>query len=164
MVMTASATSVLVICTGNICRSPMATGILQHMLPAGLQPVMRVASAGTHALHGHPAEPYAVQATQALGIDIARHRARQLDRKMALAAGDIVVMEAAHARIIHHMAPAARQKVHLLGAFHPARNPFDIPDPYGGSLSDFMNSAHIIQVCVAGLVGYLEDRYMPTTP
>ena len=138
----------------------MAEGMLKQMLPPQLQAKTRVASAGTHALTGNWAEPYAVQTMQSLGIDISAHRARQLDRKMAKAVDQMIVMEAAHAQIIHHMLPRAQHKVHLLGAFHPARKPFDIPDPYGGLLSDFMDSAHIIQVCVAGLVGFLEENYL----
>jgi len=73
---------ILMVCTGNICRSPMAAGLLRHMLPTDLENRIQVISAGTHAMHGHQAAPFAVQAMARQGIDISGHRARMIDRTL----------------------------------------------------------------------------------
>ena len=59
---------ILMICTGNICRSPMAEGLLRHLLPPQAQAQITVRSAGTHGLHGHQAEPNAIAAMAQWGI------------------------------------------------------------------------------------------------
>jgi protein-tyrosine phosphatase len=79
--------SILVICEGNICRSPMAEGILAAALPD-----TRVRSAGLNALVGNPADDIAVRLMGLRGIDISGHRAVQLSREMCLRSELVLVM------------------------------------------------------------------------
>lgn len=85
---------VLVVCYGNICRSPMAAGLLRRALAAaGAAEVWEVASAGVGAQEGLPAAPGALAAAAAHGIDIADHTARRLTPDMARAADHIIAMD-----------------------------------------------------------------------
>lgn len=113
--------SILMVCTGNICRSPMA-----EVLGAAAFPAVRVESAGLGALVGHAADPLAVELVKERGLDLSGHRARQLSSQMIREFELILVMESWQVRDIEKQAPHARGKVFRLGHWRQ----FDIPDPY----------------------------------
>ncbi|WP_303905669.1 low molecular weight protein-tyrosine-phosphatase [Thiohalomonas denitrificans] len=115
--------SILVVCVGNICRSPMAEGLFRAKLGGrGID----VSSAGIGALVGKEADPTAVELMEQRGIDISFHRARQLDRAQVRSSELILVMEAWHRQEIEQHFPMARGRVYTLGHWEQ----FDIPDPY----------------------------------
>ena len=116
---------ILVLCTGNICRSPMAEALLRARL-AELRPATHVSSAGLAALVGQPADPMAVALLAERGLDLSAHRARQVTPELVSAADLILVMEAAQQRHLELLAPSARGRVHRLGGF----GDFDVADPY----------------------------------
>ena len=118
--------NLLMVCVGNICRSPTAEYLMRKEL-AERGATLLVASAGLAALVDKPAAPTAVELASERGIDLSPHRARQLTPEMIRAHDLILVMEQAHIRAIEAMAPDARGKVHLLGRWHHG---FEIPDPY----------------------------------
>src|SRR5688500_11611191 len=97
---------VLMVCVGNICRSPMAEALWAKMGPQG--PGVQVASAGIGALVGHPADPLALELMRERGLDLSAHRARQLTAQMINDFELILVMEAGHQRAVESMAPTAR--------------------------------------------------------
>ena len=115
---------ILVVCVGNICRSPMAEALLRSALRG--QDGITVESAGLGALVGHPADDFAVELMDELGEDISAHRARQIHPDMVRAADLVLVMEAGHRRAIDDADPTARGKVHRLGEWQDR----DIDDPY----------------------------------
>src|SRR5210317_849114 len=115
---------ILVICVGNICRSPMAEALLQRALRG--QDGITVESAGLGALVGHPASDYSIELMDEMGIDITSHRARQIHPDMVHDADLVLVMEAGHKRAIDDADPSARGKVYRLGEWQD-RN---IDDPY----------------------------------
>ena len=115
---------ILVVCVGNICRSPMAEALLQHALRG--QDEFTVESAGLGALVGHPASEHSVALMDELGLDISAHRARQIHPEMVSKADLVLVMEAGHKRAIDDADPTARGKVHRLGEWQDT----DIADPY----------------------------------
>lgn len=133
--------SILVVCVGNICRSPMAEALLKARAPAKV----RVSSAGIGALVGSPADPIAQALMLARGIDISAHRARQLEAEMVRANELILVMEQGHQQHLHQLYPAARGKVHLLGKWQGQ----EIPDPYRKSESHFARALEMIEAGVA---------------
>jgi protein-tyrosine phosphatase len=112
---------ILVVCEGNICRSPMAQGVLASALPQ-----VRVGSAGIHALSGMPADPTAVRLMQHRGIDITKHRAVQLTRSLCLDTELVLVMSSDQRKSVEDEYPVARGRVFRLGEF----NELDVPDPY----------------------------------
>jgi protein-tyrosine phosphatase len=130
---------VLVVCVGNICRSPMAEGLLRARL-AG-HPGLSVGSAGLAALVGAPADPTAQELLRARGIDLAGHRARQLTPEMVAAHDLVLVMEKEHEWEVLDLVPEARGKVHRLGKF----GGFDVPDPYRRPRAAFEEALALIE-------------------
>jgi protein-tyrosine phosphatase len=116
---------ILVVCVGNVCRSPMAAALLTRRL-SGRAPAARVESAGIAALVGQPADPIAVELMRQRGLDISGHRARQLTEPLTLAADMVIVMEQGHVKAIESAFPRARGRVHRIGHW----GAFDVPDPY----------------------------------
>ncbi|MDB5957090.1 low molecular weight protein-tyrosine-phosphatase [Ramlibacter sp.] len=113
--------SILVVCEGNICRSPMAEGLLRAALPAA-----RVSSAGLGALIGQPADEMAVQLLKERGLDISDHRAAQLTRQMCLNADLVLVMDQIQRMRVEEMYPQVHGRVFKIGEFTSQ----DVPDPY----------------------------------
>lgn len=131
--------AVLVVCTGNACRSPMAAGILERLLSGERA---WVESAGTGALFGAPATDHAVQAAAELGADITGHRGRPLEAALVRRADLVLVMEESHRRRVLSFDPGAGPKTRLLGDWLPGAAPgTEIPDPVGRPLDDYRRTA-----------------------
>jgi protein-tyrosine phosphatase len=117
--------TILTVCTGNICRSPMAEVVLADRLRRlGVTAV--VESAGIAALVGHPADPEAVALLAERGLDLSAHRARQLTPALIKSFELILVMDREHQREVEAMLPSARGRVQRLGHW----GDFEVPDPY----------------------------------
>lgn len=114
--------SVLTVCTGNICRSPVAEAALRAALPG-----KTVTSAGLHALVGRDMDADSAEAATTLGIPVLPHAARQFNDAIGRAADVIVVMETHHRQEIAARWPHLLGKTFLLGHFD---NAGEVPDPY----------------------------------
>ncbi|NUO86051.1 MAG: low molecular weight phosphotyrosine protein phosphatase [Cupriavidus sp.] len=128
--------TVLVVCIGNICRSPMAQGLLRQALPEA-----NVVSAGLGALAGKPADAHAIAVMREIGVDINGHRARQLSRAMATRADLILVMDHTQRQDLQHLHPATTGRVFRIGE-HAG---FDVPDPYREARPAFENVLQLLQ-------------------
>ena len=137
---------ILVVCVGNICRSPMAEALLQRELRG--QDGFTVESAGLGALVGHPASEHSVALMDELGLDIGGHRARQIHPDMVSTADLVLVMEAGHRRAIDDADPTARGKVYRLGEWQDR----DINDPYRKERDAYEAALRDIQAGVASWV------------
>jgi protein-tyrosine phosphatase len=145
---------VVVICQGNICRSPFAESLL-----AALRPELAVRSAGLDARDGDPAQPAALAAARALGVDLSSHRARRLGAQDLAWADLVLAMEGHHAGRVARAWPEARSRVRLLGDYLPAP-PHRIADPYGHSDAVFAATFARIAQALARLAAKLEERQL----
>jgi len=144
---------ILIVCTGNVCRSPMAVGLLRRRLAEdGLAGEIIVESAGTWGLDGEPASGYALQVMAERGVDISDHRARSLSRSDIERADLILTMEERHRRQIFHAQPTALQKVFLLSEMAGEHD--DVEDPYGLSLEEYRLCADELERLIS--LGYDE--------
>ena len=154
--MTNDAYDILVVCTGNICRSPMAEGMLKKELPDRFAGRVAISSAGTHALHGNMAQPFAIEVMRGLGVDISRHRARQLSGAQVRSSDLVLVMEKFHLRLVRVRSMLSPVKVRMLTAYEDNPEPYDVPDPMGKGIAAYEASAAIINNCVKGVYAYLD--------
>ena len=142
----------------------MAEGLLKHMLPKGLQARVQVASAGTHALHGHPAAGHGIAVMRAHGIDIGAHRARLLSRETIRSADLVLVMERAHLEWIRMGMGRGGTEIRPIGEIAGAGAPEDVPAPYGEDRRAYRDCAERLKKSVAGVIGYLQTRLGPENP
>lgn len=116
--------SILLVCIGNICRSPVAEALLKRHFPD-----KAICSAGLAALVGQPANDMAQEIALRDGLDLSAHRAQQITRSMCLGADLILVMESDQQRELAKRYPLARGKIHCLGDQAGGKR-FEVADPY----------------------------------
>ena len=121
--------SILVVCTGNICRSPIGERLLRQQLPG-----KQISSAGVWGMEGSPADEGAQYVALRHGISLDDHRARKLTPGLMQKADLILVMEPEHLRFIAAVSPECRGKSLLFGQWLENS---DIPDPYRKSREAF---------------------------
>lgn len=129
--------NILVVCVGNICRSPSGEYLLKKLLPN-----KTVASAGVGALVGKPADKMATQVAAEHGVSLEGHEARQLTADLCRDYDLILVMEKGHIEAVTNIAPEARGKTMLFGQWLGMK---DIPDPYRQSKEAFDHAYQLIE-------------------
>jgi protein-tyrosine phosphatase len=156
--------SVLFVCMGNICRSPIAEGVFrQHVAHAGLDRLIRVDSAGTHGYHiGARPDGRAQAAATRRSYDLSRLRARQVTRE------DIAVFDYVLAMDNHNLAylsglasPDHRNKPQLFLDYATGVSSREVPDPYYGPPEGFELVLDLAEDASLGLLRHIQQRLGP---
>ena len=152
----------LFICTGNICRSPMAEGLFRHALPGRTE--YRAISAGLGAANGQPPSAFSVQAMKELGVDISRQRSQIVTAELVKQADYILGMTHSHVDTVMLLYPQAAEKTFLLREFDDTLDPFekDISDPIGGSYEVYVNCRDQIEQGIASLLRFIAQHEYAT--
>jgi low molecular weight protein-tyrosine phosphatase len=150
-------TAILTVCAANLCRSPMAEGLLRTLLAGqGPKKSIKVASAGTHVtLVGQRPDPRAVRTCREFGIDIQGCRARQVSRRDFAAFDYILAMDDKNFDSLRKICPEEfAGKVKRLGGWLEGQDS-QIPDPYFGSEEGFRKTFLTIEQAALGFVDWL---------
>jgi protein-tyrosine phosphatase len=150
----------LFVCSGNICRSPLAEAVFVHLArEAGLAGAFQVDSAGTHDFHaGDRADPRTIQVGARHGVEVT-----SIARKVRGADFDrfdlILAMDRGHLRELRALAPGRdRDKIELMRSYDvPGADP-DVADPYYGGLEGFERMYQVLARCCANLLAALRER------
>src|SRR5215468_11108585 len=150
--------TVLFVCTGNVCRSPMAEGIFRHAVQG--RGDYRVFSAGLGAMEGQPPSHYGVQAVRELGIDISSQRSRMLTPELVQEADYIFGMTHSHIDTVMLLYPYAAEKTFLLREFDETLDEFekDISDPIGGSFETYAYTRDQIEQGIYSMLNFMEQN------
>jgi len=150
-----NAMRVLVVCSGNTCRSPLGAAMLAARLADDpeLQRV-EVSSAGTSAWDGSPASEGSYLVALERGLDLSNHRARMLTSDLVGRADLILTMSEAHSHRVADLGGA--EKVHTWGGYAEAPGaPSEVPDPFGGDVSEYRKTADLLAELLDEIVARL---------
>ena len=157
---------VLFVCTGNICRSPMAAGVFRTLARrAGMVDAFAIDSAGTYDGHvGAPASLLAIQAARLRGYDIDDHRARLLTNEDLAKFELPLAMDRTHLAAMRWMAPRDLQdRPTLLMKFAPDLGIDEVADPYGGPARSYEEALNLIESACKGLLAGFQSEFKAAT-
>ena len=147
---------ILIVCTGNVCRSPMAEYILRRRLSGQMEVVVQ--SAGVFAPYGAPASDEAVRVLREWDIELTPHRSQPLTAELVNDADIILVMTQQHLREIARNYPQASQRVFLLKSFGTSGQSEDIPDPIGLPVHVYRQVRDRIDGAISDFILYMMER------
>ena len=154
--------AVLLVCTGNICRSPTAEGVFRKLLcESALDELVQVESAGTHGYHvGEAPDARAQEHARRRGYDLSGLRARQIEQGDFERFDLILAMDRGHLGILQRLAPPQyRHKLRLFMEFAEGWNLAEVPDPYYGGADGFERVLDMVEDAAQGLLEEIRQRH-----
>jgi len=151
------ARSFLFVCFGNLMRSPMAEAFFRKAVNDAELHGIRIDSAGLHAVPGNEAHPWALIASQEIGVPLTNHRARPVKADLVAQADAIFAMDFQNKAELLVLFPECQNKILMLGAY--AEGPFryrEIPDPYFGNIDGTRRCYRVLQACIRNLTEELQ--------
>ncbi|MFF7370131.1 low molecular weight protein-tyrosine-phosphatase [Streptomyces tricolor] len=150
------------VCTGNICRSPMAESVFRaRVAEAGLADLVAVDSAGTGGWHeGEPADPRTISVLEENGYG-SEHTARQFLPSWFNRLDLVIALDTGHLRALRRLAPTEEdaRKIRLLRSFDPAAgDDLDVPDPYYGGRDGFEECLEMVEAASTGLLAAVQEE------
>ncbi len=150
--------TILTVCSGNLCRSPMAEYLLRSALAKEGVTDIDVASAGVAAYEGEKALAHTRSFMASQGYDLEPHRTRRLTREMIDEAELILLADRSHLASAMMIAPEASEKFVLMATLDPHADSDEIADPYGGGDDGFMRAYQVIKRGSQALAEKLAER------
>lgn len=152
------------VCTGNVCRSPLAAAMLQQRLAERGISDVEVVSAGTSAAEGEPASEGSYLVALEHGVDLSAHVARMLTRDLIDNADLVLCMSEHHVQRSSELGGAGRS--YLLGAYAGRKgNDAIVEDPFGGDLREYRSTYEQLDALITDVLERLvRDHGEPTTP
>jgi protein-tyrosine phosphatase len=148
------------VCTGNICRSPMAESVFRARVEeAGLGGTVEVDSAGTGGWHeGDGADPRTVSVLEEHGYD-STHTARQFQPSWFAHLDLVIALDHGHLKALRRLAPTEEDtaKVRLLRSYDPSAADLDVPDPYYGGMDGFEECLEMVEAASEGLLAAVRE-------
>jgi protein-tyrosine phosphatase len=149
---------VLFVCTGNICRSPTADGVLRKMVTdRGLADVVEVDSAGTHDYHvGEPPDDRSQEHARKRGYELSTLRARQVHPNDFAHFDLILALDDGHLKILQSLGPPNyKSRIHRFTEFCTRHKSHDVPDPYYGGAEGFERVLDLVEDGCEGIMGHI---------
>jgi protein-tyrosine-phosphatase len=152
---------VLVVCTGNICRSPMGAALLQHALAGQRSPLnsLKVISAGVSSRSGLPATEHAVTVLKKVGLDLTGHVSRPVTQELLDRAFMVLCMTESHRDMIELTANPVPERLYLFREFMPPGSERQIADPYGGPLPMYETARDEIVEAIPSIIEHIKKIY-----
>lgn len=149
---------ILIVCTANICRSPMAAGLLQHFLAGQTGPLksLRVISAGIAARQDDPISDNAAVAMRKVGIDLSEHASQPVTQRLLDEALVVLCMTESHRAMIQLQFDPVPRHLYLFRQFLPRPVDPEVDDPYGGPLSVYETCRDNLVEAVPSIVNFLK--------
>ncbi len=154
---------VLFVCMGNICRSPTAHGVFEHLVNEGeLSQYIEIDSAGTHAYHvGNPPDARAQEIANKRGFDLSHLKARQVEENDFPYYDYILAMDKDNYELLDQACPDEfKNKLSLFLDFAPDHPLSEVPDPYYGGKKGFENVFDMVNTASLGLLDDIKKRYL----
>lgn len=152
--------TIIIVCTANVCRSPMGEKLLRHALAAEPEPLrsLQVISAGIAAGKGYPATENSVAALKKVGLDLSDHASRPLTQELLDEALAVFCMTESHRAMIEVSFDRVPKNLHLFREFVGRDGDAEIPDPFGGNFREYEACRDSMVEAVPSLVKFLRTR------